>query len=160
LFSFPARLRQQTRLRQQISSEVKTFDLRWNKISNAWQLETTNLSALQRIEEFARGRFHGMKSVELKLWSRALYYQSSSRAIKPNESCWVKAREKSNERFEKIRNIMRKLKSRHKLEKADIIPSRKTKQMVNSLDNGIVQSKQRCLAKKLVLHTPNKPNIS
>ena len=91
--------------------------VRWNSSAGAYSLETTNQAALLRIYEFARGQFKGMKSLELKLWSRALYYQSSkettcdtpaSRVFAPQ----TKKSERVFQKLEQIQSILRRLKSR------------------------------------------------
>lgn len=82
----------------------------WKRVSFVFSLETKNQEALRRIDEFARGRFKGMKSLEYKLWSRALYYQISlERGYDPENQ-----REQVFRHLEQIQSIMRKLKAKSK----------------------------------------------
>lgn len=82
----------------------------WKRASGAFTLETKNQEALRRIDEFARGKFQGMKALEYKLWSRALYYQISlERGSDPKNQ-----REHVFRHLEEIQNIMRKLKAKDK----------------------------------------------
>jgi hypothetical protein len=81
----------------------------WKRASQAYTLETKNQGVLRRIDEFARGKFQGMKSLEYKLWSRALYYQLS---LKRGSD--LDARREHFRHLEQIQNIMRKLKAKSK----------------------------------------------
>lgn len=114
------------RKRFSIKSKVQ-----WRPSTESWHLETSNFKALSCINDFLRGKFRGMKSLEYKLWSRALYYQTSSRntAKAPQRTSKqhrvvhsvfepmrtpLKKGDKITERLEKNQSIMRKLKNRHK----------------------------------------------
>lgn len=56
-----------------------------------YRLETTHSRAVLGISQLFQGRFKGMKSLELKLWSRAVYYK------------------KDREKLEQIRSILQRL---------------------------------------------------
>lgn len=91
--------------------------VRWNVASNAYMLETTNQKALSRIADFAHKKFKGMKSLELKLWSRALYYQQQSTREGSQEEghrspAHLNAKNVHFRKMEEIQNIMRRLKNR------------------------------------------------
>jgi LAGLIDADG endonuclease len=110
--------------------------VQWRPSTESWHLETSNLKALWCINDFVRGKFRGMKSLEYKLWSRALYYQSSLSKTGSESHSFAQQRDfkqhrlvrnlfepvcttlqkraKIAERLEKIQSIMRKLKIRHK----------------------------------------------
>jgi len=110
--------------------------VRWCPSTESWHLETSNLKALWCINDFVRGKFRGMKSLEYKLWSRALYYQSSLsktgseshsfaqqrdckqhrlvRLLKQPVCTTLQKRAKIAERLEKIQSILHKLKIRNK----------------------------------------------
>lgn len=66
-------------IRERFSIQAK---VQWKLASNAYSLESANQEALERINEFARGKFKGMKSLEYKLWSKALYYQLQLSKVK------------------------------------------------------------------------------
>jgi hypothetical protein len=81
--------------------------VRWNPYANAYILETKNQTVLLRIDEFARDKniLLGMKSLEHKLWSKALYYQTSTKGTKST-------REDLSRKQAQIKAILRKLKTR------------------------------------------------
>lgn len=84
--------------------------IQFKTATGTYSLETTNNRALQRIHTFGCDHgFRGMKSLEFKLWSRALYYQSSYR----RRSAEVLD---MTHKLSQIQSILRKLKCRHKAE--------------------------------------------
>jgi hypothetical protein len=111
--------------------------VRWNTSKEAYSLKTTNLAALHRINEFVRGRFKApCVSLEYKLWSKALYYQSAGvgvyRTTDPRKEapqgplrdrrkapCLFLGRghlalDRALRKVEQIQSIMQRLKNRNK----------------------------------------------
>jgi hypothetical protein len=91
--------------------------VRWNVAANAYMLETTNQKALSRIADFAYKKFQGMKSLELKLWCRALYYQQlyardRLHATEHLSGPPTALKAKVFRKMEEIQNILRRLKNR------------------------------------------------
>lgn len=57
------------RKKLKITSKVKL-----NKKQGCWMLDTTNRRAIENIKIFFKGRLKSMKSLEFKLWCKAIYY--------------------------------------------------------------------------------------
>nr|YP_008802534.1 putative LAGLIDADG homing endonuclease [Monomastix sp. OKE-1]AGZ90187.1 putative LAGLIDADG homing endonuclease [Monomastix sp. OKE-1] len=62
----------------QIRAQVK-----WNSAgSTFWSLDTTNFRSIQNIEAFFKNTFKGVKSLEFRIWSRALKYRGQCETLK------------------------------------------------------------------------------
>jgi hypothetical protein len=97
----------------------------WQATTATYKLETTNQKVLWHILDVVKNKMKGMKSLELKLWSKALYYQDElkfrSRGDRLPSPSPNLSREKIMCKLEQIQKIFRNLKNRHKV-KSTIVP--------------------------------------
>lgn len=71
--------------------------LKFNKINNAWSLETTNTKAIETLLPYFKNQMMGVKSFEFQIWSRS----------------YIKDKGNFHE-LQKVRNVMRSARNKHK----------------------------------------------